>query len=370
MAEPTHHPRSLPTDIEQVPIVWRYEFLKYLRSKRLYGSLAIVALIIALLFVVPPATGSPYSGTDKEVRLFVASAASQGVSLPGITPSTSIAFLNRSVVVGSTVEVFRDGVSYPSAGGANWAFSSTSYMGQTLNIVVFRQGTAGHNYTATYQWHNTAESFASSFLGFASILVIISATFFGADAIVSEYQARTGYLIFPNPIKRGSLFAGKFAASMTAGIFVVGLFYAATAVLSVLSVSGLDKDFLLSFGFAVEYLLATMAVAYLISSLLKGTTGATVLTFFMFLMIIPIIDGVGSVSGFKPTFSVTFAAQTITDILNSPYPVDTAQVIPRAGLTIHSYHPDPTTAALVMLLYAAVSIAISLVLFRRKQMTA
>lgn len=363
MAESQHHARKLPTDFEQIPIVWRYELLKYLRSKRLIGSVAIAALVIALIFVIPPATGSPYNGTDKAVKLWITSPESQGMQLV-----SGIGYLNRSVVVADSLEVFQDGVLFSNGNGANWAFSTT-LLGQSVNVILFAQNTTGHTYTATYRWHTTSESFASGFIGFANLLIVICATFFGADAIVSEYQARTGYLIFPNPIRRATLYLGKFGASMTASILVIFIFYAVTGILSLVSVGGLDKDFFLSFAFALEYLLAVMAIAYLISTLMKGTTGATVLTFFLFIMILPIIDMVGGVSGFKASWSVTFSAGTISNILTSPYPTDSFSEFPGRGGTFHNYYPDPSIAALVMLAYALVAVVISMVLFRRKQMT-
>jgi ABC-2 type transport system permease protein len=361
MSEQQHHARELPTDIEQIPIVWRYELLKYLRSKRLIGSVAIAALVIGLIFIIPLATGNPYNGTDKDVKLFVTGP--QGVSIPGLQLPGNAGFINRSVVVLSSLEVFQDGVREQAA---NWTFSGT---GQGDNVIMFAHNTTGHTYTATYRWHNTVESFASSFVGFATLLIIICATFFGADAIVGEYQARTGYLIFPNPIRRVSLYLGKFSASMTASILVMIMFYGATAILSFVSVSGLDKNFLLSFAFAIEYLLAIMAVAYLVSTLMKGTTGATVLTFFLFFMILPIVDAIGGVSGFKSFWSVTFSAGTISNILTIPYPSDTFSELPGSGFKYHTYYPDPAISAFVILAYALVAGVISIVLFRRKQMT-
>jgi len=355
-----HHARELPTDIDQIPIVWRYELLKYLRSWRLIASVAIAALVIALIFFIPPATGSPYSGTDKEVKLWVTGP--QGISIPGLQLPGNAAPVNRSVVVVSSLTVFQDGVLLPST---DWTFSSTAALG---NVIMFAHNTTGHSYTATYRWHESSESFASSFIDRANLLIIICATFFGADAIVSEYQARTGYLIFPNPIKRATLYLGKFSASMTAGILVISIFYGVAGVLSFVSVSGLDKNFLLSFAFALEYLLAVMAIAYLISTLFKGTTGAIVLTFFLLFMILPIVDAVGGLSGFKASWSVTFSGGVMSNILTSPYPTDGVSQIPRAGL-YHNYYPDPALAAIVMVAYALVAVAISMVLFRRKQMT-
>ena len=368
MAEPKHFARKLPTDAEQVPIVWRYELLKHFRSWRLFGALAIVALIVALLFALPPLTGSPYNGTDKEVKLWVTNATSQGFSDP-LGHDPGIAPLNRSVIVAGTLEVFKDGVAYPDLSGLNWVFFPANGSALSSNFILFAHTAPGDNYTATYKWHQSSETFAANFVGFATLLIIVCATFFGGDAICSEYQARTGYLIFPNPIRRATLFLGKFGASMTAGILIVGTFYGATAVLSAVSVSGLDSKFLLSFAFALEYLMATMAIAYLISSLFKGTTGSIVLTFFLLFLILPIIDGVGSVSGFKASWSLTFSGGVVQHILTTPYPTDSVTEFGGAGVTFHNYYADPATAAVVMLLYALAAAVLSMFLFRRKQMT-
>ncbi|MCU0860093.1 MAG: hypothetical protein MUE55_05870 [Thermoplasmata archaeon] len=68
MEEKTAH-HGIPSDMAQVPIVWRYELLKYLRSKRIVAAVAIVLLIMALIYVIPPALGHPYKGTDTQVEL-------------------------------------------------------------------------------------------------------------------------------------------------------------------------------------------------------------------------------------------------------------------------------------------------------------
>ena len=276
MTETTKVHRHLPGDEVQVPIVWRYELLKYFRSKRLIASVAIAALVVGLIYAIPILTGDGYDNTTKE-------------------------------------------------------------------------------------------QFSLNFVQFGNILVVICATFFGADSIVGEFQSRTGYLIFPTPMKREVLFLGKFVASMTSGIVVMTLFYLGVGGLSFATVGGADADFFASYGFALEYLLAAMAVAYLISSVMKGSTGATVLTFFLFIMILPIIDGISMVSGVKVEGSLTFAGGVISSILMDPYPVDEMQDFGQ-GMSFYSFYPDPAMAALVMVIYAVVAIVLSLVLFKRKQL--
>jgi ABC-2 type transport system permease protein len=62
-------------------------------------------------------------------------------------------------------------------------------------------------------------------LGFLGVLSILSATFFGADAIVSKFESKTGYFLFPNPIRKTTVFLGKFIASVLVSVCVIALHY-------------------------------------------------------------------------------------------------------------------------------------------------
>jgi ABC-2 type transport system permease protein len=363
MPEELKAEHKVPSDMEQLPVIWRYELLKYLRSWRLYASVVIVVAVTALLYLLPPLLGEGYSGTDTRTEIWV-------TPTPGLPdgPYTvyAIGMINRSQIDVGSVALYLNGTEYPSAGGANWFVSEVEYGSASVYTVMFLQDVSGGEVTATYDWYISPESFESLFLNFANFLIIICATFFGADAIVGEFQNRTGYLVFPNPMKRSVLFLGKFAASMTAGLMVVVFFYALLAGLSLVSARGIDDDLLLSFVYAAEFLLASMGVAYLVSSVLKGTTGATVLTFFLFIMILPIVDSVSMFSGVKIEGSVTFSAGAMIYVLTDPYPVDESQDF--GAFSMNVFYPDPAMAHVVMLAYAAVSIALGIWLFNRKQL--
>ncbi len=270
MTEEIKATHSVPSDLKQIPIVWKYELLKYLRSKRLLASLAIAVVVLGLLYALPPALGQPYSGTDSGAALYMLPAETFPGGSGGPFNPTAAGIINRSQIDVDTLVVYMDGDQYPAGSGANWFVSKLTFEGQSVYVVFFMQDVTGHVMTASYDWYTAAESFETLFLNFAGILVVVCATFFGADALVSEFQNRTGYLIFPNPVRREVLFFGKFAASMTAGILVMTLFYGVLAGLSAYTARGIDDDYILSYAFALEYLLAVMAVAYLISTLSEG----------------------------------------------------------------------------------------------------
>lgn len=363
MTEELRAQHNVPSDLEQLPVIWRYELLRYLRSWRLYASVVIVIAVMALLYLLPPLLGEGYSGTDEEVGVWVAP--TSGIPDSPI-PVYAVGLINRSQIDVDSLVVYVNGTEYPDAGGANWYLSEVEYGSASVYTIMFMQNVTGSEVTVTYDWYISPESFGSLFLNFANFLIIICATFFGADAIVGEFQNRTGYLVFPNPMKRAVLFMGKFAASVTAGLMVVVFFYAVLAGLSFVSARGVDDDFLLSFLYAVEFLLAAMGVAYLVSAVLKGTTGATVLTFFLFIMILPIVDSVSMFAGVKVEGSVTFSAGAMVYALTDPYPVDETQDF--GAFSMHVFYPDPALAHIVMLGYAIASILLGMWLFNRKQL--
>lgn len=356
-----HH--RVPTDFEQMSVVWRYELLKYLRSWRLMASFAIVVAVMALMYLLPPMLGEGYSGTDTRVDVWVVPAS--GVP-DGPYTVYGVGLINRSQIDVDSLVVYRDGAEYPFADGASWFLSEVSYGSASVYTIMFLEDISGSEITATYEWYISPESFETLFLNFASFLIIICATFFGADAIVGEFQNRTGYLVFPNPMKRSTLFLGKFAASLTAGMMVLVVFYLVLAGLSLFSARGIDDDFLMSFVYSVEFLVAAMAVAYLVSAVLKGSTGATVLTFFLFIMILPIVDSVSMFAGVKIEGSVTFSAGALIYVLTDPYPVDESQDF--GVFTMNMFYPDPVLAHAVMLGYAAVALVLGIYLFNRKQL--
>ncbi len=206
-------------------------------------------------------------------------------------------------------------------------------------------------------------------------LIIIGAALFAADSISSEFQNRTGYLLFPNPIKRWVLLAGKFVAAMTVMVLVVVIYY----VVAFIVAGVVAKDFShaeLAIGsmlLALLFSMSAVSVGMFLSSLLKGSVGAIVLTFFLLLLILPIIDGIFSfVQGFSPVFSVTFASQSISLILTTPYPMDSVTRIPTdntTAITLYTHVPDVALSVVVMLLYAAILMSLAYFLFQRREMT-
>jgi ABC-type transport system involved in multi-copper enzyme maturation permease subunit len=223
--------------------------------------------------------------------------------------------------------------------------------------------------------------FAQRFIFWVNVLIVVGATLFAGDSLASEFQSRTGYLMFPNPVKRSVYFIGKIIASIATLFFVLIIYYTVVSLLTIWHSGSLSDLTYQSFGLALIYALAAIGVGYLISAVMKGSTGALVFTFAILFLIFPIIDGVLSFAQAKPNFSLTFSAQAIDNIMQTPYPKDTLVTIPLSGrfggggiagdtAQFYSYYPDVMLAAEVMMVYALVTIILAVILFRRREMSA
>lgn len=213
------------------------------------------------------------------------------------------------------------------------------------------------------------------YAGWATTLVIIGATFFAGDAIVSEFQGRTGFLLFPNPVKRSSLFLGKFLSAAAVMVLVLVIYYGVAMAVSAAISTNLDHIELAfySLGLALLYAVAAVSVGLLISSFMKGSTGALILTFFLLFMILPIVDGMFVlVREPAPVASLTFAAMAVQYITTYPYPplISEMPVQGLEDLTLFTHVPDPGVAVVVMAAWAVAALALAFLFFKRREMAA
>ncbi len=218
-------------------------------------------------------------------------------------------------------------------------------------------------------------TFTSGMLTEIGILIVLCATFFGADAIVSEFEQKTGLLLFPNAVKRHVLVLGKFIASATISVGAVVLYYAIT-VIAVVAIDGsIAANTSLSFLYALAYLFGILAIAYLFSAIFRSSVYSVVLTFFTFFLILPIIDRVGaSIAHFKPWFTITFASGIVLDIFQQPYPVDVVRTVERTfrnttrTLTVAQYYPSVAQALAVIFVYFIIGLILALYITKRREM--
>jgi len=210
----------------------------------------------------------------------------------------------------------------------------------------------------------TPIDFYSTWWGtFASFLTVISGIFFGGDGIAAEFQNKTGYFTVPNPIRRSSIYIGKFLASFTAATVVL-VVYLAIAVANGLFYFGanIPYQFGESFLFAWFYLLAVLGFTFMFSSLFKTSSYAILVSFLLlivgFSLISALIEGL---TGTEPWYILSYGASIIMNVFTSPYPTTAT----RAGFT--TYVASIPEGLAIMAVYFIVSSVVGLILFQRKE---
>ncbi len=183
----------------------------------------------------------------------------------------------------------------------------------------------------------SADGYLSRWVSFVAYLVILAALFFGGDAIASEYGKKTGYFLFPNPIKRWSILWGKFLASLVASLLVVFLYWGIALGDTYIVKGEVTIHGLYSMGLSILYLISLLSLTYMFSAFFKNSAVSITITAILYFFVFNIVDSISMLTGVEPWFSITYAGEVITNVLQNPYPPH-AQTVSGGGITITVFH--------------------------------
>jgi len=209
----------------------------------------------------------------------------------------------------------------------------------------------------------------------ATFVVILSGIFFGGDAISSEFQNRTGYFVLPNPVRRSSVYVGKYVAALIAASIVLIIFTLITV-----------SNGLYYFGFNIPgvfwesaffdwvYLLAVLGFAFFVSSLFKSGSYSILVNAIFLLFAFSLIEGlVAGLVNIEPWFVLTYGAGIVGNVLMSTYPahyIPAPTTGPGARFAIPSYNATIPEGLVILVAYFIFTAILGLYLFERKEFNA
>jgi ABC-2 type transport system permease protein len=203
-----------------------------------------------------------------------------------------------------------------------------------------------------------------------TFVVILTGVFFGGDAISGEFQNKTGYFSIPNPIRRSSIYVGKW----------LGAFIASTVILAIFTLITVGNG-LYYFGFNIPYqfgesvlftwlyMIAVLGFTFFFSALFKSSAISILVTVILFLFGFGIIDVV--VSNFahiEPWFLLPYGAGIISSVFQVPYPAHVT-TISGGGVNLTTYVATIPEGLAIMVVYFVMTVILGLVLFERKEFT-
>jgi len=200
-------------------------------------------------------------------------------------------------------------------------------------------------------------------------LAVIGAVFFAGDAIAGEFEGKTGYILFTNPVRRITLVTGKYLASCAAVILLV-IFGYAIVTISLLAIYGeVPIETAKSFGLCLLYAGSVVSVTFFFSSLSKGSMGATVMTLLFIMVISGIIESVLVMAGEPYWFLLSTAGDSVAMVYGG-VELFLEGVMPHSGsmLPFEIETPDFGLCALSMGIYLVVGLVLSFWISGRRQL--
>jgi len=213
---------------------------------------------------------------------------------------------------------------------------------------------------------------------FANFVIVLSAAFFGGDAISSEFQNRTGYFLVPNPIRRSAIYVGKYLAALIACSIILGMFALIMIgnVLYYFPSAPFPAEFLQSLAFSWVYLIAVLSLAFAFSSLFKSSSISILMSVILLLFVFNVVDEVAViVANVEPWFSITYGAGIVANILTIPYPEHYnpntlgTGTGPAARFRVPAYNATVPEGLAILAVYFVVMALVGLWLFEQKEFT-
>jgi len=208
-----------------------------------------------------------------------------------------------------------------------------------------------------------------------TFITVLSGIFFGGDAISGEFQNKTGYFTVPNPIRRSSIYVGKWLSAFIASSVVLLLFTAITVANEALYYPlSVPWQFAESILFAWFYLAAVLGFTFFFSSFFKSTSYSILVTAILFLFAFTLIETlVSALAQVEPWFILTYGSEIIGNVLTTPYPqhVTTTQGLfgggRAAARTFTTYNVTIPEGLAIIAIYFLVTAVLGLILFERKE---
>jgi ABC-2 type transport system permease protein len=145
-------------------------------------------------------------------------------------------------------------------------------------------------------------------------LAALGAVFFAGDAIAGEYESKTGFLLFTNPIKRDTLWVGKYLASFVAVALLMVFSYIIIAISLLAIYQEVPVEIFQSFGLAMFYAAATLSTTFFFSALSRGSMGATIMTLVFIWVICGILESVLMFTGNPYWFILSAGGDSIATV--------------------------------------------------------
>lgn len=227
-----------------------------------------------------------------------------------------------------------------------------------------------------YLLPDTQADYFSNGLRFISFLTLFSACLFFSGIICSEFDKKTGFIVFPK-INKYKLILGKYLGNLLIVSFIVTIYYFLLAFLGFFYYGGpINFRIFYSYGFALLYVITLSSFVTLFSSFLRSETITIIITLIILLIGLTIADQIITLvfrETFEPLYSISYLGNLITSILQNPFPdpryFETSFTGMGSGFLFGSWiTPSIEMGTTLLIAYIVVFFVLAALLFKRRQL--
>jgi ABC-2 type transport system permease protein len=200
-------------------------------------------------------------------------------------------------------------------------------------------------------------------------LASLGAVFFAGDAIAGEFESKTGFILLTNPVKRTTLWVGKYLACSIAVALLMIFSYIITAVTLLAIYAEIPFEMYQSFGLALLFAGAFLSVTFFFSSVSKGAMGATVMTLLLVMVLFGIIESILMFTDNPSWFLLSTGGDSIAAVYGE-YSVILGEFMPEGvEFPFEMETMNIGLAAMAMAVYVVVGFIASIFISNRRQLT-
>ena len=175
----------------------------------------------------------------------------------------------------------------------------------------------------TYLLPDTQAEFFSNGLQFISFITLFAACLFFSGIICSEFDKKTGFIVFPK-ISKYKLIIGKYFGNLILVITIISIYYFILGLLGFFYYGGpINIRFFYSYGIAVLYIIVLSSFVTFFSSFMRSVNLTIISTLLILLIGFNIADQIITLifaDSFEPLYSLAYLGSLITGILEYPFP--------------------------------------------------
>jgi ABC-type transport system involved in multi-copper enzyme maturation permease subunit len=232
-----------------------------------------------------------------------------------------------------------------------------------------------------YLLPDTQAEFFNNGLRFITFLTLFAACLFFSGIICSEFNKKTGFIVFPK-INKYKLIIGKYFGNLVLVVVIITIYYFVLGLLGFFYYGGpINIRFFYSYGIAILYVIALSSFVTFFSSFMRSVNLTIISTLLILLIGFNISDQILALifaDRFEPLYSLTYLGSLITGILEYPFPNPRFTEFSFSGMgpggiggnfTLGSWvTPSIGMGITLLLVFIVIYFALAAFLFKRRQL--